>query len=41
MVTAAGVTIPGPWQDMGLYWMHYHFGNKARNCKQPCAWMGN
>jgi len=32
---------PGPWQDMGLCWSHYTWGNKARNCKPPCARAGN
>jgi len=28
---------PGPWQDLGLCWSHYTYGNKAKKRKPPCA----
>jgi hypothetical protein len=28
---------PGPWQDLGLCWSHYTYGNKAKKRKLPCA----
>jgi hypothetical protein len=32
---------PGPWQDLGLCWAHYQFGEKAKKCRPPCAMAGN
>jgi hypothetical protein len=32
---------PSPWQDLGICWSHYTYGNKAKKCKLPCAWAEN
>jgi len=28
---------PGPWQDLGICWSHYTYGDKAKKCRPPCA----
>ena len=28
---------PGPWQDLGICWSHYTYGDKAKKCSPPCA----
>ena len=28
---------PGPWQDLGICWSHYTYGDKAKKCKPACA----
>jgi hypothetical protein len=28
---------PGLWQDLGICWSHYTYGDKAKKCKPPCA----
>jgi hypothetical protein len=32
---------PGPWQDLGICWSHYTYGDKAKKCKPPCARLEN
>jgi hypothetical protein len=28
---------PGPWNDLGICWSHYTYGDKAKKCRPPCA----
>jgi len=29
---------PKPWQTIGICWAHHHYGDRAKNCKDPACW---